>query len=133
MYVLLVIRPKNWIGYEKTKGITDASSIMTQLLTRACLIQKLRLPSRYYSIMLDNEVYLTKLVILKITALFIEIVFLMYLHIAPNLATSDPDSALLCFICGMTIIACLIQKFRLPSRYHPNLLNTEVYLTKLVI
>ena len=129
----MVIRPKNWIGYEKTQGITGASLVMTQLLTRACPIQKFRLLSRYCSNMLNTEVRRAKHVIFKLNTLFSEIYFVIWLHNAYNLVTSDPRSTNACHICGMTNMAMLLSKFRLLSRYYSNMLNNEVRLTKHII
>ena len=128
----MVITPKNWIGYEKTQGITGASLVMTQLLTCACPIQKFRILSRY-SNMLNNEVRRTKHVILKLNTLFSEIDFVIWLHNAYNLVTSDPRSANARHNCGMTIMMMLLSKFRLLSRYYSNMLNNEVLLTNHVI
>ena len=129
----MVIRPKNWIGYEKTQGITGASLVMTQLLTRACPIQKFRLLSRYFSNMLNNEVRRIKHVTFKLNTLFSEIYFVIWLPNACNLATSDRRSTMHGHHCCMTNMVRLLSKFRLLSRYCSIMLDNDVIRVKYII
>ena len=83
--------------------------------------------------MLNNEVLLTNHVILKLNTLFSDIVFVIDPHNALYLATSDSESAWLRHICGMKVMAMLLSKFILLSRYYGNILNTEVIQANYII
>ena len=49
------------------------------------------------------------------------------------MATSDPRSTKACHICGMSIMAMLLAKFLLLSRYYTTILNIEVIQANYII
>ena len=83
--------------------------------------------------MLNTKVRRIKHVIFKLNTLFSEIYFVIWLHKACNLVTSDPRSTKTCHYCGMTNMAMLLSKFRLLSRYCSIMLDNEVIRVKHVI
>ena len=97
------------------------------------LLSKFRLLSRYYANILNSEVIQANYIILNINTLFSDIVFVIDPHNALYLATSDSESAWLRHKCGMKVMAMLLSKFILLSRYYVNILNSEVIQANYII
>ena len=70
---------------------------------------------------------------MNFNTLFSDIVFVFDPYDALYLSTSDSESAWLRHICGMKVMAMLLSKFILLSRYYANILNSEVIQANYII
>ena len=96
----------------------------------AMLLSKFILLSRYYANILNSEVIQANYIILNFNTLFSDIVFIIDPHDASLMVTLLVVKHDACHILWNVVMATLIQKYKLPSTYHLNILKPKIFLTK---